>query len=168
MSLTKSFRKALFLAEIGVISREDLPPQPAVDMMKQYYLVLCGSARTDKNCLNSLCTSTLVTAMSTARSFELDPVAMVKKLEAVLQAKGEDYTGGRGRWFNFEFTAEALGISVETSILVRIGDKVSRLMSLADGKDPSVAGEKVEDTIMDLIGYLILLDGYVNAEHNVE
>lgn len=41
------------------------------------------------------------------------------------------------------------------AIKVRMSDKLERLESLA-GKDPQVAGESWEDTLMDLAGYIVL------------
>jgi hypothetical protein len=63
--------------------------------------------------------------------------------------------------FNIK-VAKNLGI-VDTStqsVLVRISDKMMRLVSLT--KDPtvraSVTQEKIEDTIIDMINYLVYLD----------
>ena len=42
------------------------------------------------------------------------------------------------------------------ALLCRMSDKVARIAQLADGSDPQVADEKLEDTIRDLAGYCIL------------
>ena len=42
------------------------------------------------------------------------------------------------------------------ALLCRMSDKVARIAQLADGSDPQVADEKLEDTIKDLAGYCIL------------
>ena len=57
--------------------------------------------------------------------------------------------------------AKQLGIvdSVTQSILVRISDKLMRLVSLTSNpkEEPAVTTEKVQDTIEDSINYLVYL-----------
>lgn len=54
-------------------------------------------------------------------------------------------------------------LSAMEAILVRIGDKISRLKELFDGHGDLV-GEAVTDTVADLIGYFVLLRIALNEE----
>ena len=68
----------------------------------------------------------------------------------LLQAKGHDYSGDEDALANFR----RHGLR---GIVVRLGDKYERLNSLVwKSRDAKVAGEKVEDTLVDLINYALL------------
>lgn len=76
----------------------------------------------------------------------------------ISKCKGHDYSGDEDNLANLKRTA-ALGIcSPETGVLVRLGDKLSRLSSLlASDRKPLVNDETIMDTIIDGVNYLILL-----------
>jgi hypothetical protein len=44
----------------------------------------------------------------------------------------------------------------DSSILVRLSDKVERLQNLLGGSEPEVTAEPISDTMEDLIGYAVL------------
>jgi hypothetical protein len=68
----------------------------------------------------------------------------------LLQAKGHDYSGDEDALANFR----RHGLR---GIVVRLGDKYERLNSLVwKSRDAKVAGEKVEDTLIDLVNYALL------------
>ena len=68
----------------------------------------------------------------------------------LLQAKGHDYSGLEDALANFR----RHGLR---GIVVRLGDKYERLNSLVwKSRDAKVAGEKVEDTLIDLVNYALL------------
>jgi len=68
----------------------------------------------------------------------------------LLQNKGHDYSGDEDALANFR----RHGLR---GIIVRLGDKYERLNSLVwKSQDAKVAGEKVEDTLVDLINYALL------------
>jgi hypothetical protein len=68
----------------------------------------------------------------------------------LLQAKGHDYSGDEDALANFR----RHGLK---GIVVRLGDKYERLNSLVwKARDAKVAGEKVEDTLIDLVNYALL------------
>ena len=68
----------------------------------------------------------------------------------LLQAKGHDYSGDEDALANFR----RHGLR---GIVVRLGDKYERLNSLVwKSRDAKVAGEKVEDTLIDLVNYGLL------------
>lgn len=73
---------------------------------------------------------------------------------ALTSAKNADYASDSDPFANFRTFGE-LGI------LVRMSDKFARLKTLlVDKKDATVANETVEDTILDLATYSVLLLTY--------
>lgn len=62
--------------------------------------------------------------------------------------------------------AERLNIcSVEAGIMVRLSDKMSRLANLIRaGHKRTVYDERLEDTVMDAINYLIILSAYLKTK----
>lgn len=81
--------------------------------------------------------------------------------------KNADYSAGDDAFGNFRQSEQIAGVSVPKGILVRIGDKLSRIKNLMDrpGNQGEVLDEKLEDTIMDLVTYSnILLTWYQLGE----
>ena len=80
-----------------------------------------------------------------------------KNLKIMLEltkAKNHDYAKGDDPYKNFRLV-EQLGIcSVETGILVRMCDKMSRIANLID-TDAKVKDESIADTLIDLANYSI-------------
>jgi len=82
----------------------------------------------------------------------------------MIETKGSDYNRKQQNdgdtLFNLT-VAKQLGIvdSVTQSILVRISDKLMRLVSLTSNprENPAVKTERVQDTIEDTINYLVYL-----------
>ena len=72
-------------------------------------------------------------------------------LKAVFKAKNEDYGGS-------VYTTDPLckALTPAQAIMVRINDKISRLVSLNESKEPSVK-ESRSDTLKDLAVYAIIL-----------
>jgi hypothetical protein len=86
------------------------------------------------------------------------------RMFAICQAKNADYAGqgeAADPFANFR-RVEVMGIATtEQGFLTRMVDKVSRLTSLtAPGAVAKVTDESVEDTLMDLANYCILLAAY--------
>ena len=77
----------------------------------------------------------------------------------LMEKKNQDYTSGAEKedaMHNFrQFGA--------FGIVVRMGDKLSRLESIAKGKDMKVA-ESAEDTLLDLMNYSVLLMAYLKEK----
>jgi len=103
--------------------------------------------------------------MSSLKSVKSRHRELTKLAYDLIAKKGHDYNrtqqANGDTLFNIK-VAKNLGI-VDTStqsVLVRISDKMMRLVSLT--KDPtvraSVTQEKIEDTIIDMINYLVYLD----------
>ena len=73
-----------------------------------------------------------------------------------VRSKNHDYSGDVSPFRNFELV-EKLGITTtERGFLVRMCDKISRVSNLLD-KEEMVSDEKVEDTLMDLAAYAMLM-----------
>lgn len=86
------------------------------------------------------------------------------KMYKITSAKGADYTGGSDPFSNFR-RAELMGItSVEKGFLVRMIDKLSRLSTFASSGKLQVMDESVEDTLLDLANYSLLLAAYIKSK----
>lgn len=84
---------------------------------------------------------------------------ILQKIEKLHDKKCHDYADKDDPFKNFRL-CEQLGIcSVEKGILVRMSDKIGRICNLLD-KDVKVEDEKIEDTLMDLAAYAIILIDY--------
>lgn len=85
------------------------------------------------------------------------------KARSIIESKGRDYNRGqqdKDTLFNMS-VCELLGITdnIPQGILVRLSDKFMRLVSLTkDPKEnPAIKNESVNDTIEDMINYLVYL-----------
>lgn len=80
---------------------------------------------------------------------------------ATSKRKNADYAGDDDPFANFRLV-EKLGIcSVETGILVRMTDKMARITNLLkEGKVNQVKDESVDDTLIDLANYAVILAAY--------
>lgn len=80
-------------------------------------------------------------------------------LGSVLQRKNSDYKVTSSEFSNFHFAADMAGLSAQDVMLAQIGIKLGRLRGLLDtSKD--VNYEAIEDTVMDLAGYAVILYAY--------
>jgi hypothetical protein len=87
---------------------------------------------------------------------------LCKQARELMDMKNRDYAGNDGKEPFANFTrVEAMGIcSTEQGFMVRLTDKMSRLSSiLASGKQ-HVKDESFEDTMVDVINYIVLLSAY--------
>lgn len=77
--------------------------------------------------------------------------------KAIMEAKCADYASKEDPFRNFrQIEAMDLG-TVEMGIVVRMGDKLSRLAGFVKDDELAVKDESVEDTCLDLINYTIIL-----------
>lgn len=84
-------------------------------------------------------------------------VETTNKMVATVQKKNNDYTATEDPFDNFR-AVELFGIcNAETGILVRMTDKFKRITALLGGKEQMVKDEAVEDTLLDLANYAIIL-----------
>jgi len=91
-----------------------------------------------------------------------------QKMLAITTAKNQDYTGGDSNPFaNFTAT-ERLGVtSTERGFLTRMLDKIMRINAYIANGNLMVKDESVEDTLLDLANYSILLAGYIKSQKGV-
>ena len=88
-----------------------------------------------------------------------------ERMKAITKAKNADYTGeGDDPFANFKIV-ELNGItSTERGFLVRMSDKMARITSFVQKGTLEVKDESVQDTLMDLANYCILMMGYINSK----
>jgi len=100
---------------------------------------------------------------------------LTRRARELMDKKNRDYAGRGGTEPFANFTrVESMGIcSTELGMLVRITDKLSRLSSFAESGKLAVENESFEDTIIDVINYMVLFYAYLqdktsktNAEYN--
>jgi len=85
------------------------------------------------------------------------------KAQELMRKKNADYAGRGGTepFANFTRT-EAMGIcSTERGMLVRMTDKMSRLSSFMESGEFKVKDESLQDTVLDMINYSVLLYAYL-------
>lgn len=84
---------------------------------------------------------------------------------ATIHVKNADYARGDDPFSNFRGAALFADVSVERSILVRLGDKFARYSNLLERREmgkggPEVADESMKDTLIDIMGYVNILTVY--------
>lgn len=95
--------------------------------------------------------------MLTRGDLELMHVDMTQQAFELYKKKSADYNG-TGPFDNF-FAAERLGIvGAERGVLSRMMDKISRISTLLD-RDPAVVGESLDDSLIDIINYAVIIRG---------
>src|SRR6056297_406529 len=89
--------------------------------------------------------------------------AICDKMMEVTKAKNHDYSGWNDDPFaNFK-SCEGYGISTEIGFITRMSDKISRVKSFVDQGVCNVKDETIEDTLIDLANYSILMAGYIKS-----
>lgn len=83
----------------------------------------------------------------------------------ITAAKNHDYTGaGDDPFANFRNIKNCGGVSPEQGFLVRMNDKMARISSFVEKGILQVKDESVNDTLLDLANYCILMAGYIESE----
>ncbi len=80
---------------------------------------------------------------------------VLKQMLATHEAKRNDYAG-EDPFGNFR-ESEKLGIPAWLGALVRLSDKYTRIMNLAGGRERKVKDETIDDTLLDLAVYAIIV-----------
>ena len=94
---------------------------------------------------------TPVTQESTLTPLQQRMASQSRRILDLLLRKNRDY--GSSVFMSPEFAPE---MSPESAVRVRLGDKTARIRNLLASSNASVVSESVDDTIDDMIGYLIL------------
>ena len=83
----------------------------------------------------------------------------------LMKKKNHDYSAGEDPFKNFRM-CELLGIcSTEAGVLVRLSDKLSRIASILSSGKSMVKDESLNDTLIDIINYAIILSGLLEEKH---
>lgn len=86
----------------------------------------------------------------------------VANMESVMFRKGSDYSN-TDRLSNFKYAGSICGLTAEQNCLSLIATKVARLGVLLDPQAGEPNNESVDDSILDLANYAILL-GMIRAD----
>lgn len=81
----------------------------------------------------------------------------------IVEKKNQDYADGADPFQNFRMVENSGLCSVEEGIMVRVTDKMQRIVNLLD-EDAVVEDEKIEDTILDAINYLNIMLVYIEED----
>ena len=86
----------------------------------------------------------------------------------LMSLKNRDYAGSEGNEPFANFTrCESMGIcDTEQGFMVRVTDKMSRLSSFLRAGKMYVSDESFNDTIVDVINYMVLLSAYVSEKES--
>jgi hypothetical protein len=77
----------------------------------------------------------------------------------IMRHKSADYASGTDPFANFK-RGEILGFaSAEEGLMLRVIDKISRISTFLKKGELKVGNETVQDSILDVINYMILLQG---------
>jgi hypothetical protein len=93
-------------------------------------------------------------------------IKLSQQAHAIMAKKNHDYSGAKGDnpFFNFEMSYH-LGICTpEKAFLIRITDKLMRLITFANTNELKVTNESAEDACLDIINYCVLLSAYINQK----
>ena len=92
---------------------------------------------------------------------------MCDKMIDITQKKNHDYSGFSEEddpFANFRVVEDCGIASVEQGFLTRMMDKISRINSFVKQGVCMVDDEKIEDTLLDLANYSILMAGYIKSK----
>lgn len=91
--------------------------------------------------------------------------AACEKMHDITTRKNNDYTGASDDPFsNFKLTEMMEVVSAEQGFFVRMSDKFMRLGTFVKKGVLQVKDESVEDTLLDLANYSILLAAYIKSK----
>lgn len=96
---------------------------------------------------------------------------MCDKMIEITKSKNADYCGGENAtdpFRNFR-TPEFFGFaSAEQGFLTRMSDKFSRLSTFVQKGILQVKDESVEDSLLDLANYCLLMAGWIKAKRDAD
>lgn len=81
-----------------------------------------------------------------------------KKAQDLMMKKNEDYTSQDDNCLSNLDGSSFVGVSIVKGILIRMMDKIKRIQSFDEKGYNAVSEESIEDTIIDLINYSVLLN----------
>lgn len=104
-----------------------------------------------------------------ARQTPEEALALQKKLFAdaleIMTKKRADYSGTVDPYGNFRLSMPMAGVEPWRGVLVRLGDKFSRLRHIMDRKGQAfVVDETLNDLFLDILNYTCILAGLCSEE----
>lgn len=92
-----------------------------------------------------------------AEQMKIEEKQVAEQILSTVRGKSNDYADSDDAFKNFRLAQSELGVSISNAIKIRMLDKISRIWNLEDEKkERKVEDEKLEDTYMDLIAYMII------------
>lgn len=89
---------------------------------------------------------------------------MCDKMIEITALKNSDYANGEDAFSNFRL-CESVGVaSTLQGFLTRMLDKIARINSFVQKGTLAVKDESVQDTLLDLANYSILMAGFIKSE----
>lgn len=90
---------------------------------------------------------------------------LTEQMYRITEAKNKDYTGDDAHPFkNFEMV-ETMGFATtEQGFMTRITDKVMRVAGFVKNGTLAVEDEKVEDTLLDMANYALLMICFLRSK----
>lgn len=85
------------------------------------------------------------------------------RMVEITAKKNHDYSKSEDPFANFK-VIESFGIATEIGFVTRMSDKLSRLSNFVTQGELKVKDESVEDTLLDLANYCLLMAGYLKAK----
>lgn len=80
---------------------------------------------------------------------------LLKQMATLHSQKNHDYTDGRDPFLNFR-QCEAMDIPAWKGVIVRLGDKFSRIQNFAKRETLAVPSESIRDTLLDNAVYSLI------------
>ncbi len=92
---------------------------------------------------------------------------LCESARALMERKNHDYSGeGDTPFLNFEQCENLKLCSTEAGLLVRLSDKLTRLACFLRTGELKVEDEKLEDTVLDMLNYVVLFAAYCRQKTN--
>ena len=95
---------------------------------------------------------------------------LCKEARDLMTRKNHDYAGSEGDspWMNFQ-RSEIMGLcKTEQAFMVRILDKISRMITFINNGELMVKEEGVEDSIIDIVNYMVLFSAFLKDKKTEE
>ena len=102
--------------------------------------------------------------MTREQLIELHSFLSAKALD-LMTRKNQDYAGGGDPFSNFR-ASSVLGIDPVLALMVRCIDKFKRIESFVRKGELKVKEESVQDSILDVINYMVLLAGLLEERND--
>lgn len=84
------------------------------------------------------------------------------RMVEITRRKNHDYSQSNDPFANFKLVGH-MGHSVEAGFITRMSDKLARISNFVIQKQLLVKDESVQDTLLDLANYCLLMIGYLES-----